>query len=296
MPANSQNDIPASPPLERVFQVNDMKLSAQCWGVGSSIPVLALHGWMDNSASFHQLAPLLAGCEVLAPDMAGHGYSDHRSRHGAYNIWDDILDVLAIADQMEWDTFNILAHSRGAFVCLLLAAAMPERVNKVVMLDGILTVASDTADSPKQLGEYLRDQKQRYNKPSRVYAALADAVQTRAEKLGLNHSECLPLVARAMAPLANESGWVWRHDPRVAGNSAFKLTEQHQQAFLSAFQSQALLILAEDGFSKWPDIQERVASNPCITLVEHAGGHHMHMQKVHCESLSQRINALFQAD
>ncbi len=294
LPSEHQNTEPGGvPSLERRFDVNDMRLAAQCWGAGNAIPVIAIHGWLDNSASFSSLAPLLDDCEVLALDLAGHGHSDHRSQHGAYNIWDDLLDIVAIADAMNWPRFNLLAHSRGAFVALLLAAALPERINAAVMLDGILTVASEVDQAPATLGNYLKDQKARYQRPSRLFETVEDAVATRAEKLGLSESETLPLVERALNAAAD--GWRWRHDARVGGASAFKLTNSLQTSFLNAFEAKGLLIMAEDGFGKWPELKERVSTNANITITEHPGGHHMHMQRAHYQSLAGQIAAFFQA-
>ncbi|MFB1002257.1 MAG: hypothetical protein QMC22_06930, partial [Pseudomonadales bacterium] len=91
--------------LERKFFVNGMTISAQEWGIGNKNHVIALHGWLDNSASFEAMAPLMADSHIIALDFAGNGESDHRSQHGAYNIWDDLLDILAIADALEWDNF-----------------------------------------------------------------------------------------------------------------------------------------------------------------------------------------------
>lgn len=286
MPSNSNISAPV---LERKFHVNDMMIAAQHWGIGNKTKIIALHGWMDNSASFQFLAPRLTDCEVIAIDMAGHGHSDHRCRHGAYNIWDDLLDIIAIADKMNWPTFTLLAHSRGSFASLLMASAVPERIEKLVMLDGILTIASEPSEAPKQLAEYLRDQRNNYQKPSRVYPSIDIAIARRVEKLGLEIEECRPLIERALEP-AKAGGWQWRHDARIAGSSAFKLTELHQQAFLKQMKTSSLLILAEDGFAKWPEVKVKLVEHPNIQLMQHPGCHHLHMQADQCDSIAKHID------
>lgn len=54
------------------------KIAGICWNEGQGLPILALHGWLDNAASFSLLAPLLSH-HVLAVDLPGHGLSDHES-------------------------------------------------------------------------------------------------------------------------------------------------------------------------------------------------------------------------
>ena len=72
-------------PLE--WHVNGLKLAGLSWGEPSGRPLLALHGWLDNAASFSQLAPLLTDFYVVAVDLTGHGQSARRSADASYQIW-----------------------------------------------------------------------------------------------------------------------------------------------------------------------------------------------------------------
>src|SRR5690606_39616279 len=106
-------------PTELSFHVDGLQIAAVEWGEPSGLPVLALHGWLDNCASFDALAPLLQGAHVIALDMAGHGQSAHRPGTSPYNIWDDVAEIFAIADQLGWSRFGLLGHSRGAIIAML---------------------------------------------------------------------------------------------------------------------------------------------------------------------------------
>ena len=280
-----------SPALERKFSVNGLSISAQQWGIGNPRKVIAVHGWLDNSASFSGIAPHLKNCELICLDFAGHGYSDHRSEHGSYNIWDDILDILAIADQLDWQQFDLLAHSRGSFVAVLLAASMPERVGKLFMLDGALGFENDSAEAPSNLRNYLLDQRKLFKRNSKVYTSYAHAIEKRQEKISITEAECYPLVERGMKKVSN--GYEWRHDPRLFGCSAFKLPLDHQIHFLKALQSPAILLAAEDGFAKWTDMHQLIQQQSEIKIQQHAGSHHMHMQAEHIVSIAGIISQFF---
>lgn len=278
--------------LERKFFVNGMSIAAQEWGMGNNNRVIALHGWLDNSASFELIAPLMADSHIVALDFAGNGESDHRSQHGAYNIWDDLLDILAIADALEWDSFKILSHSRGAFVGMLLAATMPDRVEKLLMLDGALLPPSDEASSPNNLSRYLQQQRSNYQRPSRVMSSIEEVVERRIAKIDLSASECLSLAERSVKPAKN-GGYVWRHDPRAVGGSAFKFSKEHQQAFLSALQIPCLIILANNGLFKSTGVDALLEGYPHLKMEFHDGGHHMHMEDKHSASLSAMASEFF---
>jgi pimeloyl-ACP methyl ester carboxylesterase len=114
-------------PRELRFTVNGMNFAAQEWGDSTQLPVLALHGWLDNAASFFALAPRLKNLHIVALDMAGHGQSEHRPGQMAYTPWDDINDILAVADHFGWERFVLLGHSRGAIIGTLAAGTFPER-------------------------------------------------------------------------------------------------------------------------------------------------------------------------
>ncbi|HQC73883.1 MAG TPA: alpha/beta hydrolase, partial [Candidatus Competibacteraceae bacterium] len=55
-----------------------LRLAARAWGPADGLPVLAVHGWLDNAASFDALAPLLPELRLVALDLPGHGHSAHR--------------------------------------------------------------------------------------------------------------------------------------------------------------------------------------------------------------------------
>ena len=121
---------------ERSFQVNDLTLAAKEWGRSGYAPVIALHGWLDNAASFDRMLPFMENLHVIALDLAGHGRSSHRSRGSSYDIWIDIGEVISVADQMGWDRFSLIGHSRGAAIAGLIAGTYADRVAQLALIDG----------------------------------------------------------------------------------------------------------------------------------------------------------------
>ncbi len=128
-----------STPVEEVrLSLAHIELAAHLSGPEDGVPVIALHGWLDNANSFARLAPKLEGLRIVALDMAGHGHSAHRPTGAGYALWDYVFDVLQVAEQLGWKRFALLGHSLGAIVSLVLAGALPERVTHLGLIDGVI--------------------------------------------------------------------------------------------------------------------------------------------------------------
>jgi pimeloyl-ACP methyl ester carboxylesterase len=260
------------------LDINGQKICGMRWGDDSDqLPTLALHGWLDNAASFSMLAPRLPTLQLWAIDLPGHGLSDHRRAPGAYNIWDDLLDILALADRLAWPRFNILAHSRGALIANLLAATMPERIARMVLIDGIWPMPVDAADAPSLLRQYLLDQRGYTQKKMSRYTSVDEAVEVRQKAAGLGAEAARLIVERGIRQRA-EGDFCWRSDPRLTLASAFKLTEQHNRAFLEAITAPVLILLASAGFGRYPGVEENVQQYPNIECRILQGSHHIHME------------------
>ena len=165
---------------QREFALPGLTLAAQVWGRGGGVPVLALHGWLDNSSTFDLLAPLLPDCEIVALDLAGHGSSGFRSPDAAYNIWEDVGDLIEVAEQLGWQRFNLLGHSRGAAIAMLFAAAFPELTDRLVLVEGGVPVVGTADDAPETLARSFRERRELRSKSGRVFSDRETAIAERA--------------------------------------------------------------------------------------------------------------------
>jgi len=262
---------------EQSWQVNGLRLAGLSWGRPGEFPVLALHGWLDNAASFARLAPLLDGCHVIALDLTGHGRSDRRSADANYQIWDDIPEILGVTDQLGWDRFALLGHSRGAIIGTLLAAAFADRVSHLIMLDAISPEPVPPGDFARQMRRAVLDKARLLSRDNRVFGTLAEAVASRASH-GLSQGAAEWIVRRNLREC--EGGYTWTTDPRLRGASAVKLTGAQVQAVLDALAMPVLFLLAQDTAEDqrtW--LEEHARSHITGVRVESvAGGHHFHLE------------------
>lgn len=259
------------------FNIAGAKIAALEWRKAAPIKVLALHGWLDNAASFNRLAPLLPGTHIVALDMPGHGLSDHKPPQATYNLWDDLRDVFAAADALGWDEFHLLGHSRGAMMSFLIGAACADRIKSMSLLDGCWPMPEKIEDAPKILGKFVKqnayDQQHRF--PS--YATFEDALQPRINGNLPMTAESTAIILARGSYLGEDGRYHLRGDPRLKTGSAFKLSNEHNQAFLDNQQVPTLLIYASEGVGKYRNYFESIEKSDKITIEELSGGHHFHL-------------------
>jgi pimeloyl-ACP methyl ester carboxylesterase len=265
-------------PNQREFALPGLTLAAQVWGRGGGVPVLALHGWLDNSSTFDLLAPLLPDCEIVALDLAGHGRSGFRSPDAAYNIWEDVGDLLEVAEQLGWPRFNLLGHSRGAAIAMLFAAAYPELTDRLVLLEGGVPVVGTAADAPETLARSFRERRDLRAKSGRVFVDRATAIAERARGFTKLSTEAAEILARR-ALREVDGGFQWHADQRLKGAPEVRLTREQVRAFVERVEAPALMVLAEDSPFRGTDLyDEMIAAFEEIETVVLPGAHHLHLE------------------
>lgn len=277
---------------ETQISVNGYQLSALEWNPSGTEKVIACHGWLDNAASFIRLAPLLDRCHVLALDLAGHGHSDHRPPQATYNIWDDLTDIVAVADSRGWDRFHLLGHSRGGMVSLLLSVAMPERIRSLTILDALVPQPVTHADTAVQLGQFLRDNLKTRKRRHPGYASVEKAVEVRCRAINMNPECARPILERSL--VKGDGRFYWRSDPRLSNASAFKMTDRHNRAVLASLNVPALILWADKGVAAWDYARQLVGEYPQLKPEIWKGSHHFHMES-EADRLAGRIDRFYQS-
>lgn len=273
------------------WEVDGLVIAGLAWGSPEASPVLALHGWLDNAASFSAVGPLLKDHYVVALDLTGHGRSSRRSADASYQIWDDLPQIVAIVDRLGWQQFDVLGHSRGAIIAGLLAAARPERVKHLVQLDAVAPAPVAEQEMAIQLGRFLDDRTRLTRREERILSSVEEGVALR-ESRGLSRQAAEILVPRSLQSV--EGGYLWTNDPRLNGASAVKLTQGHIDTALSAITAPTLLLLAEDGHGQHPEILETAQrSIPTLQARLVKGSHHFHIDG-DVESLARQLGEFFQ--
>lgn len=252
-----------------------IEVAAHLYGPNDGQPVIALHGWLDNAATFSRLAPLLEGVRIVALDLPGHGHSGHRPPGAAYNIWDYAYDVLETAAQFGWQRFSLLGHSMGAIASVLLAGAMPDRIERLALIDGVIPYTGEADTAPEKLGESLQALLAVNDKRKPVYDTFEQAVAARMKGVGaVSYEAAERLAERGLMPVPG--GYTWRTDARLMLPSPMRLSRAHALAFVRAVRCPVSLVLAEQGLMTGKGMVELSQTLP---FAQHRlpGGHHLHL-------------------
>jgi pimeloyl-ACP methyl ester carboxylesterase len=122
--------------LLRTVRAGDVALEVAEGGAGDR-HLLLVHGFTGAKEDFTDVVDRLAdgGWHVVAPDLRGHGSSDHPSVEEAYDLELFADDLWALADTLGWKRLVLLGHSMGGMVAQVAALRHPERLEALVLMD-----------------------------------------------------------------------------------------------------------------------------------------------------------------
>ena len=255
------------------------ELAALRGGTPGGPRLLCLHGWLDNAASFLPLAPHLAGFDLVALDLPGHGASAHRAPGYDYAFVDWVHDALDAMDALGWDRADWLGHSMGGAIAASVAAAAPARVRRLALVEALGPVAAEAQGAGKRLRDAVAARRALTGKPPRLIPDLDTAVAARLAASRMTPEAARLIVERNLRPI--EGGYAWRSDPRLTLPSHLRLTEETVQSLLRAIEAPVLVIAADPAPPYFtPDV--RAARLACLAdgrVEVIPGGHHLHMEQ-----------------
>ena len=246
--------------------------------------VLALHGWLDNAASFIPLAQHLHGIDLVAIDQPGHGRSAHLPPGTDYSFVGAINAILDVADTLGWDQFSLLGHSMGGGIGSLIAAACPDRIERLVAIEALGALAETPEHTVARMREAVAAHRASAGKQLRVFPDIDTAVRarmqaTRVPGSGLSESLVRLLVERGLAEVAG--GFTWSSDPRLTLPTMTRMTEPQIESLVAGITCPTRVIFGEPAQAYLPDHlrRRRAALLPRGELVLMPGGHHLHMDQ-----------------
>jgi pimeloyl-ACP methyl ester carboxylesterase len=196
------------------LSLRDHRVQYLTWGNPSATTVVMLHGWMDVAASFQFLVDAMVDdWYVIAPDQRGYGGTEWtRETAGGYWFADYVADLDALIDALSPSApVHLVGHSLGGNVSCIYAGVRPDRVKKLVSLDGFGIPASSSSKAPAQYRKWLDAVKKGETLSSyESVAKVADRLQKNNPRLRRDRAEWL---AEHWAQKDKDGRWQLRADP-----------------------------------------------------------------------------------
>ena len=265
---------------EELLELGGLSVCVCAWGPEDGPVALCLHGILDQATVWEDVAIHLArrGYRVVAPDLRGHGHSQHVPPGGAYHLLDFVADADALVRRLGAESVALVGHSLGAVIALLLAAGRPGLVRELVLVEPPIPREEPQGDEAETLTAYLD-----YSASTQVHPVLPD-LAAAAERLtraipSLSAAWAKRLTQRLIEPV--DGGVRWRWDPRLATRAGIAFGDIHAgtsvlQTLCGQIETPAILVFGTESDLNRPEhFLETVL--PASRRIAVPGRHHPHL-------------------
>lgn len=255
-----------------------IEIAALEYGDEQGEPVLALHGWLDNAMSFAQLNPKLEGMHIIAIDLMGHGFSQHKPVGTGYQLWEAAFTTVAVIQQLGWKQCSLLGHSLGGIISTMVASIQPQLIKQLLLIDGLVAYYKEASEFPNQLQQALLGFARAMSPHLvKVYESLDEMIKRRQHGLvPISYEAASLLIERGVKEV--EGGYCWRSDSQLMIPSPFPLTEEAAWSYAEQVKCPINLILAKQGLLIGNNrFMQRLSQLTTCKVDQLEGGHHLHL-------------------
>jgi pimeloyl-ACP methyl ester carboxylesterase len=239
-------------PEKRTYRSQRLRLNYVCWGDEENPALILVHGTRDHARSWDRLARALVDRYwVVAVDLRGHGDSDW-AIGGDYSIIDYALDIHALSEHLERESYTLIGHSLGGGVALEFAGSCPERVAKLVTIEGLGGLGwreEGRRPAHVRMRRWMETMQEMERREPRVYASIEDAVQRMVER----NSHLSPELARHLAVEGVrqvEGGYTWKFDNYTHAGSPYEFNMEDARDLWNQIRCPILVLYGDESWGR----------------------------------------------
>ena len=266
-------------PISQYYYSHRLKLHFWDWGINDKPNLILVHGSRDHARSWDVVAnAFCSDFRVIAPDLRGHGDSSWAA--GAmYSIPEYVLDLSALIDIVgSWPVY-LIGHSLGGAVVMQYAGTYPDRVKRLVSIEGFGPAPEKLVPRPahERLRRWIENMRDFENRSPHKYASLGEAV-TRMHEANNRLSEEMARHLTLFGSNWNPDGTlVWKFDNYVRAFSPYGFNMEDAQEIWRQITSPTLLFRGLQSWTVDPEKDGRIHSIPSYRLINVPGaGHWVH--------------------
>ena len=270
------------PRLIDTFRSQRLTLSYAEWGEPEAPPLVLVHGGRDQKRSWDRVAGRLAQhYRVFAHDLRGHGQSAWVT-DGDYGVMDHVYDLASLVEHLGLERFTLIGHSLGGNITLRYTGLFPDKVEKLVAIEGL-------GPSPKMLAERRA---QPVTERLRAWIDQRRALSDRKARIMENVAEAEARMQAAfphlpqdlihhLAETGIEHNWddtvSWAYDPAGMGRSASDISHEDFVQLWREITCPTWLVYGATSWASNPEKDGRLEpfQNARVSVIEKAG-HWLH--------------------
>lgn len=255
-------------------------IAAKTYGSSAGEPVLLVHGRLDNLGTFTRLMKYLPKelFYYVCIDLPGHGLSSHFPPWMLLDTMDYGHSLHFILEALKWKTCIYIGHSMGAQLGLLFSTFQPNRIKKLISLDGMLI------NKEGELVSYFK-----------TASALSIKVYNDRKSLSLTKEEVLhALKTKRISTLSSEAAeaiferavtkvngkYVYNRDKRLGNHPFSSLKIDELERFNSKLSIPIYVFAPTHGLivahKEYPSIYEMIKAKTMLEVINIDGNHDVH--------------------
>ncbi|GGC32492.1 hydrolase [Novosphingobium marinum] len=267
-------------PTSHSFVSQRTRLHYLDWGNHEAPPLILVHGGQDHARTWDWTAEAMRrDYHVIAPDLRGHGDSEWSS-DGSYGILSWVFDLAQLIDDLGLAPVNIVAHSLGGAISLRYTGLFPDKVRKLVSIEGSGAV-------PRKIHEYMSApveerltrwiaERRRLAKPSYRYPDVPSAIaRMREANPTLTAEQVRHLALHAVR--RNEDGtFSWKYDRYTRNLASFALSDADSIRLWQQIECPVLLCWGNKSWVDDPNSDGTARHFRDVRTAEFDAGHWLH--------------------
>ena len=269
-------------PTSQTFVSQRLRLNYLDWGNPAKPLLMLVHGGRDHARSWDWVAEQLReDWHVVAFDHRGHGDSDWVS-DGNYNVQDMVYDLAQLVHQLGDDEVTIVSHSMGGNVALRYAGTFPDKVRKIVAIEGLGPSPKRQEEMradpyPQRMAEWIEKKRAAAARTPRKYDSIEAAFARMIEENSyLTEAQARHLTLHGVT--RNEDGtYSWKFDPHLNVWHVEDVADEFLHQTWAAITAPTLLLYGADSWASNPQGDGRLEhfENAKVIEFENAG-HWLH--------------------
>ncbi len=248
-------------PISHFFYSHRLKLQFWDWGSEGKPALVLVHGGLDHARNWDWVARAFRDdFHVYALDLRGHGNSGW-SPGAMYTIAEHVLDLSALIDIIGESPVYLIGHSLGGMIVLHYSGVYPDRVKKVIAIEGVGFPPEHRVHAPAsaRMRRWIEDVRKTEGREPRSYADLDSAVARMKEANPHLTDEVARHLTLHGTNWNSDGSMVWKFDNFVRPLAPYGHNILDASEIFGQIACPVLLLWGQESFARDPSGDPRVA-------------------------------------